>query len=215
MPDSAVSPIGSSRPPRAARALRALGRKAVRARQMDREDRALIARAWLVLQSTRLGYRIAPGSVARSRRATWFSETTLAPSGHPGGPGADNRRTARSERIAAAVDVAARNSLPRVTCLPRAVVLCRMLRREGIPAVVRIGVRRVGGELAAHAWVESGGGVVGDRPDVAESFAPLSPHVPLPAGALLAGFPGAPLPAPAPEGGYARHHGGAKNDKGG
>jgi len=39
-------------------------------------------------------------------------------------------------------------------CLVQSLALDRMLRRRGHPAEVRIGVKREGGGLAAHAWVE-------------------------------------------------------------
>jgi len=40
------------------------------------------------------------------------------------------------------------------TCLKRAVVLYHLLRRDGVPVELRIGVRRdANGLLAAHAWL--------------------------------------------------------------
>ena len=45
----------------------------------------------------------------------------------------------------------------RDTCLYRSTAACLALRARGIPAVVRLGVRRDGeadGAIAAHAWVE-------------------------------------------------------------
>ena len=42
----------------------------------------------------------------------------------------------------------------RNTCLYRSAAECMVLRRYGIPAVLKIGVRSEdGGEIAAHAWV--------------------------------------------------------------
>ena len=55
-------------------------------------------------------------------------------------------------RVAQLVAAAAR--LGGFTCLPRALTLQRILRRHGLPADLRIGVRKVGGTLDAHAWVE-------------------------------------------------------------
>lgn len=77
--------------------------------------------------------------------------------------------------VAKALDMAARNNLGRVTCLPRSLVLCRMLRRAGYPAEVCLGVHRQGGAIEAHAWVQSAGHVVGDAADVAQKFTPLAP----------------------------------------
>lgn len=41
----------------------------------------------------------------------------------------------------------------RTTCLVRAVAGWLMLRRRGVPAIVRFGVRMEAGQLAAHAWL--------------------------------------------------------------
>ena len=41
----------------------------------------------------------------------------------------------------------------RNTCLYRSVSECLVLRRFGVPAVVRVGVRSEEGDIAAHAWV--------------------------------------------------------------
>ena len=41
----------------------------------------------------------------------------------------------------------------RNTCLYRSVAECLVLRRYGVPAIVKIGVRNDGGEIDAHAWV--------------------------------------------------------------
>jgi len=62
------------------------------------------------------------------------------------------------------------------TCLKRSLVLCLFRRRRGLPATLRIGVRKNGGEFAAHAWVEDDDGNV--LTDPLEGFSP----VPLPAG---------------------------------
>lgn len=51
----------------------------------------------------------------------------------------------------------------RLTCLPRSLALCRLLRERGHPAEVKIGVRREAGQLQAHAWVELHGEVLGEK----------------------------------------------------
>jgi hypothetical protein len=47
----------------------------------------------------------------------------------------------------------------RNTCLYRSVAECLVLRRYGVPAMLRIGVKNGAGEIEAHAWV-----VRADRP---------------------------------------------------
>lgn len=60
------------------------------------------------------------------------------------------------------------------SCLVRALALERLLRRRGLEAArVRVGVRREGGDFAAHAWVEHRGEVVGDAPDHVRDYRPL------------------------------------------
>ncbi len=51
----------------------------------------------------------------------------------------------------------------RMTCLPRSLALCSLLRERGHSAEVRIGVRHEAGKLLAHAWVELHGEVLGEK----------------------------------------------------
>lgn len=74
-----------------------------------------------------------------------------------------------------AIEVAYRLLPFESTCLKRSLVFCLFRRRRGLPATLRIGVQKNGGELAAHAWVEDDEGNV--LTDPLEGFSP----VPLPA----------------------------------
>jgi hypothetical protein len=67
-----------------------------------------------------------------------------------------------SDRIAWAAN-AVDTRLPHSTCLTRALAASLLLTLHGHPATLRLGVTRAGGELAAHAWLESNGrAVVGE-----------------------------------------------------
>ncbi len=55
-----------------------------------------------------------------------------------------------------------------VLCLQRSAVAVTMLRRYGIPAEMVIGAQRL--PLKAHAWVEVGGRVVNDKPEVQSDY---------------------------------------------
>lgn len=95
-------------------------------------------------------------------------------------PEADAGRTpygdalVQARRVALAVDRAAEYGLFVPTCLVRAIALERLLTREGVAgAVVRIGARHRGGRPEMHAWIEVGGIVIGERPEVAGAFTPL------------------------------------------
>jgi len=80
-------------------------------------------------------------------------------------------------RLAWVVDGTARRGPFRANCLQRSLVLWWFLLRRGSESEIRIGVRRRPGapsgsrQLDFHAWVESQGVVVNDRPDVREVFA--------------------------------------------
>jgi hypothetical protein len=87
-------------------------------------------------------------------------------------PRADEWR--RAQRCAYWLDVASRYHVVRARCLHRSLALHRWLRQEGLRSELRIGVRKVGGSVSAHAWVELDGRVVDDRPDSAAAFTPLT-----------------------------------------
>jgi len=84
-------------------------------------------------------------------------------------------RSADAQRIALAVGRAAEYGVFRPLCLARSVALQRMLEAHGIRgSQIKIGVRRKGNELAAHAWVQYGDRVLGDTPSHVGSFAQLA-----------------------------------------
>jgi hypothetical protein len=78
-----------------------------------------------------------------------------------------------ADRLATLVTAAARHHLRPMTCLPRALALHALLRRNGIQADLRIGVRREAGSLQAHAWVEHAGAPVGEPGEPSPSYVPL------------------------------------------
>ena len=60
--------------------------------------------------------------------------------------------------------------VPGGTCLAQSIALTRMLRKKGVPANVRIGVK-ADGAFAAHAWVEvDGAPIAGPSPAHFTSF---------------------------------------------
>ena len=73
---------------------------------------------------------------------------------------------------AAARMVDAASSLVGASCLPRSLVLWRLLRTRG--AVIRLGVAPASPRsISAHAWVELDGRPINDAPDVTERYAVL------------------------------------------
>jgi len=64
---------------------------------------------------------------------------------------------ANPKTVCRLVGTAARHGLWTATCLRQSLVVWFLLRRRGIPAELRIGVRKTAAGLDAHAWVESNG----------------------------------------------------------
>lgn len=89
------------------------------------------------------------------------------------GLGSAAARTLSIRNASMAVDLWARNWPGMSGCLPRALVLGHALRSHG--AVVRIGVARDAGKVAAHAWVDVGGISLEGPPveDAPRAFVPL------------------------------------------
>ena len=58
-------------------------------------------------------------------------------------------------------------------CLSQSLALMWLLRRRGLEAGLKLGVRVAGPTLAAHAWVEYDGCVLNDSQDVHTRYAPL------------------------------------------
>jgi len=112
------------------------------------EERRALALAWAYLLVSDLALRILPlPRVERllSRLSTRRPEPGLSPG-----------------RLAQLTGIAARHHLRPMACLPQSLALQALLRRQGLPCELKIGVRRAGGELQAHAWVEHAGAPLGE-----------------------------------------------------
>jgi hypothetical protein len=84
-----------------------------------------------------------------------------------------------SRRLVILVATVGRKMVPSASCLQRALVAWWLLNRRGVACGLTIGVRRAQGQMAAHAWLEIDGQVVGDRATVRTDYAPvayLAPH---------------------------------------
>lgn len=89
-------------------------------------------------------YALIAGSSARGRRVDQ-----------------EQARQEAMEKATRAVAIATRLYFRRKQdCLPRSLVLCRLLRRRGVPVALCLGVKQF--PFRAHAWVDSEGEPVGD-----------------------------------------------------
>lgn len=121
-----------------------------------RLTRALLALPWVALGTRWFGFK------SMQRRVT----SNVSADGSPALPAS----VASAHAIAHWVDVASRRGLVEGTCLTRSLTLLMLLKREGIPGNLRIGVRLNTGKLDAHAWVEVNGDPVNDTPDVVSRY---------------------------------------------
>lgn len=69
-------------------------------------------------------------------------------------------RDPRAVVVAWALRSASRRLPGKTTCLVKALAGRWMLRRRRLDTIVHLGMRREAAGLAAHAWLEAGGGVV-------------------------------------------------------
>ena len=60
------------------------------------------------------------------------------------------------------------------TCLRRSAALMRALEREGAAPPLMLGVRSTDGTIGAHAWVEIGGIILNDDPDLIATYSVIS-----------------------------------------
>lgn len=119
---------------------------------MSRQDKILAFRAALLLAWYVFLLRVrGVKSALRGSRAAWRGGVVAPDGDFP-------------PRAAAAVARAGR-LMGIGTCLSRSLAVRRLLRSVGIDACVRIGTRRAGGALEAHAWVEYVGQTLGESPD--------------------------------------------------
>jgi hypothetical protein len=110
--------------------------------RLSRHDLAVLLEAGWLLPSIEIGLRVLPLDALLRR----LGETAAAsPAGN-----VDPRRAALL------VDHLGRLYPLDATCLKKSLVLLRVLRRRGHAAELRLGVRRIDGAFASHAWVECG-----------------------------------------------------------
>lgn len=77
------------------------------------------------------------------------------------------------ERLYVLANLAARVTFGSGLCLGRSLLLLWMLKARDQPAELLVGVNKGNDVFHAHAWVETQGRVIGDRPEITDQFAVL------------------------------------------
>lgn len=75
------------------------------------------------------------------------------------------------------VDLVSRHHFWGDNCLRRSLATWWFLRRQGVDTQLRIGVRKHGPGIEAHAWLEHDGVVLTDQPDIGTAFPAFSEDI--------------------------------------
>lgn len=122
-----------------------------RYRALDPEARALFRRAVFLMPRISMSLQVRGFQKTQGALRKQLSTTTLE---FPNAGGDAQRAVQATCRM---VRAGARYGLVRPTCLVESLTLWYLLRRQNLPATLRIGVRKDATEFEAHAWVESEG----------------------------------------------------------
>ena len=122
--------------------------------------RAAVLLPWVALKLKRSGFQSARKSLLQGP----------AKESNPLNEGEFARRVALTARM---VRAAARHGMGSPSCLEESLVLLHLLRRQGIAAQLRIGVKKNAAKFEAHAWVECGGAVLNEVDALHDHYAPF------------------------------------------
>jgi hypothetical protein len=123
---------------------------------MSWSERAIVLEALLLLAALSPALRLA------RLQTVYRTLGRLSRGGSAAAADADRPDPARAEAVARLVDAATRHAIGRPTCLHRSLALWWMLRRRGLDARLRIGVRSQEDRVEGHAWVEYGESVLNE-----------------------------------------------------
>lgn len=129
-----------------------------RLRALRPAERRLLARALVLMPIYAIGVRL----VGLRGASQWFGRM----------PPIEGATAVDAARLVAAV---ARRAPGNRGCLPAALTLQRLLAAQGLASELRIGVRKSGSQLEAHAWLERGGAPILDTHGEPGNFAVLEP----------------------------------------
>ena len=113
-------------------------------------------------------------SISRITLLMWSLPEIIAMIGRMNGRKARQRGSIDLRRAARIIDLSSGYSVLPTTCLSRTMAAYFVLSRLGYASTPGIGVSKVGGKFAAHAWLECEGGVViGTRSPDGDTYQPL------------------------------------------
>jgi hypothetical protein len=130
-------------------------------------ERVALLEAAAALAITWLGLRL------RGFRRWKAMAERIALSPKPKSAAESDAQLQAGQDIARMAAAAARYLPFRTNCLEQSLVLWWLLRRRGIRAVMRIGVRKEANQFEAHAWVDFEGAVVGGPSEEHVHFVPF------------------------------------------
>ena len=132
-----------------------------RFRALPKRPRSLFLRAVVLLPLVSLSLKLR-GLAATQR---WLEKARAKRTS------ADKMEAAQTAlEVVRAVGAAVRHGLGHPTCLEQSLMMCWLLRREGIASQLRIGVRKDGERFEAHAWVECEGKAIGEPGKVHQHY---------------------------------------------
>jgi hypothetical protein len=123
-----------------------------------------LAQAWILLLLVDLSLGLLPFRRIQQAMAKVGKRGTPVPIGAP---------WFTIQRHLRLVRAAARHHLYPMGCLRQSLVLQSLLARRGIRTDLRMGVRKEGQRLSAHAWLECAGRPIGEAESISLCFAPL------------------------------------------
>lgn len=125
----------------------------------------IVARTALLTLPLRTVLRVAERSRARDTRPRSVGDSAGA-----------TRADAHLSRMIWAVEIMGNRLYPKNPCLTQALVIQVLLHRAGLPADLRIGVRReTDATPQAHAWVESEGVILIGQSEALRGYVTLPP----------------------------------------
>jgi hypothetical protein len=125
---------------------------------LDKEARAVVVRAGLLLPLLSLSLRIRGFRQTQAMLQKFLPTTTREPS------------TSLCNMVRM-VRAAARYGFAPANCLEQSLALWFLLGRKGIASELRVGTRKTAGVFEAHAWVECDGEALNETPEVHQHYA--------------------------------------------